>query len=206
MTLYLCHRIQIKLETSNQPIAVHISILQHNIRFLQEILQNRKSDFLEWLIIALIGAEILLSLYDIVHRSALASLQQLRVGDVMIEAQLAVCFTLNFSVDLWQIILIWYLVNRKILQYRFCMLYSATPVYELQLLDLIFFSKKIWTVNCHKQQKCTYIIIYMQALEQGGFLSYITQNGLLINFRNRDAVYTFFLNNNNNQQFSVNFF
>ena len=44
--------------------------LQHNIRFLQEILQNRKSDFLEWLIIALIGAEILLSLYDIVHRSA----------------------------------------------------------------------------------------------------------------------------------------
>lgn len=45
--------------------------LQHNIRFLQEILQNRKSDFLEWLIIALIGAEILLSVYDIVHRSAL---------------------------------------------------------------------------------------------------------------------------------------
>jgi uncharacterized Rmd1/YagE family protein len=45
--------------------------LQHNIRFLQEILQNRKSDFLEWLIIALIGAEILLSVYDIVHRSAI---------------------------------------------------------------------------------------------------------------------------------------
>ena len=45
--------------------------LQHNIRFLQEILQNRKSDFLEWLIIALIGAEILLSVYDIVHRSSI---------------------------------------------------------------------------------------------------------------------------------------
>ncbi|RYR25845.1 hypothetical protein Ahy_B02g059859 isoform A [Arachis hypogaea] len=46
-----------------------LKFVEHNIRFLQEILQNRKSDFLEWLIIALIGAEILLSLYDIVHRS-----------------------------------------------------------------------------------------------------------------------------------------
>ncbi|XP_023905775.1 protein RETARDED ROOT GROWTH-LIKE [Quercus suber] len=48
-----------------------LKFVEHNIRFLQEILQNRKSDFLEWLIIALIGAEILLSVYDIVHRSAL---------------------------------------------------------------------------------------------------------------------------------------
>ncbi|PON77490.1 hypothetical protein PanWU01x14_026510 [Parasponia andersonii] len=51
-----------------------LKFVEHNIRFLQEILQNRKSDFLEWLIIALIGAEILLSLYDILHRSALTSL------------------------------------------------------------------------------------------------------------------------------------
>ncbi|XP_019435528.1 PREDICTED: uncharacterized protein LOC109342024 isoform X2 [Lupinus angustifolius] len=48
-----------------------LKFVEHNIRFLQEILQNRKSDFLEWLIIALIGAEILLSLYDIIHRSAM---------------------------------------------------------------------------------------------------------------------------------------
>uniref|UniRef100_A0A2N9E2Y6 DUF155 domain-containing protein n=1 Tax=Fagus sylvatica TaxID=28930 RepID=A0A2N9E2Y6_FAGSY len=48
-----------------------LKFVEHNIRFLQEILQNRKSDFLEWLIIALIGAEILLSVYDIVHRSAI---------------------------------------------------------------------------------------------------------------------------------------
>ncbi|KAL0340779.1 UNVERIFIED_CONTAM: Sporulation protein RMD1 [Sesamum radiatum] len=48
--------------------------LQHNIRFLQEILQNRKSDFLEWLIIILIGAEILISVYDIAHKSAITSL------------------------------------------------------------------------------------------------------------------------------------
>ncbi|KAI4351199.1 hypothetical protein L6164_005578 [Bauhinia variegata] len=48
-----------------------LKFVEHNIRFLQEILQNRKSDFLEWLIIALIGAEILLSLYDILQRSGM---------------------------------------------------------------------------------------------------------------------------------------
>ncbi|KAF8402775.1 hypothetical protein HHK36_010865 [Tetracentron sinense] len=48
--------------------------VEHNIRFLQEILQNRKSDFLEWLIIILIGAEILISVYDIAHKSAISSL------------------------------------------------------------------------------------------------------------------------------------
>lgn len=47
-----------------------LKFVEHNIRFLQEILQNRKSDFLEWLIIVLIGAEILISVYDIAHRSA----------------------------------------------------------------------------------------------------------------------------------------
>ncbi|KAI9082840.1 hypothetical protein K1719_035170 [Acacia pycnantha] len=46
-----------------------LKFVEHNIRFLQEILQNRKSDFLEWLIIALIGVEILLSLYNILHHS-----------------------------------------------------------------------------------------------------------------------------------------
>lgn len=45
--------------------------LQHNIRFLQESLQNRKSDSLEWLIIVLIGTEILISIYDIAQKSVL---------------------------------------------------------------------------------------------------------------------------------------
>ncbi|XP_042003452.1 protein RETARDED ROOT GROWTH-LIKE-like [Salvia splendens] len=49
-----------------------LKFVEHNIRFLQEILQNRKSDFLEWLIIILIGAEILISVYDIAHRSVTA--------------------------------------------------------------------------------------------------------------------------------------
>ncbi|KQK14464.1 hypothetical protein BRADI_1g16500v3 [Brachypodium distachyon] len=44
-----------------------LKFVEHNIRFLQEILQNRKSDFLEWLIIILISVEILISVYNIVH-------------------------------------------------------------------------------------------------------------------------------------------
>ncbi|KAL7228750.1 hypothetical protein ACSBR2_007446 [Camellia fascicularis] len=51
-----------------------LKFVEHNIRFLQEILQNRKSDFLEWLIIILIGAEILISVYDIAHKSVITSL------------------------------------------------------------------------------------------------------------------------------------
>lgn len=42
-----------------------LKFVEHNIRFLQEILQNRKSDFLEWLIIILIAAEIIISVYGL---------------------------------------------------------------------------------------------------------------------------------------------
>ncbi|GJV26656.1 sporulation protein RMD1 [Tanacetum coccineum] len=49
-----------------------LKFVEHNIRFLQEILQNRKSDFLEWLIIVLIGAEILISVYDIAGKSVIS--------------------------------------------------------------------------------------------------------------------------------------
>ncbi|KAL1819272.1 hypothetical protein ACET3Z_014141 [Daucus carota] len=51
-----------------------LKFVEHNIRFLQEILQNRKSDFLEWVIIILIGAEILISVYDLTHKSLVLSL------------------------------------------------------------------------------------------------------------------------------------
>ncbi|KZV58635.1 hypothetical protein F511_21166 [Dorcoceras hygrometricum] len=51
-----------------------LKFVEHNIRFLQEILQNRKSDFLEWLIIILIGAEIVISVYDIYLKSPITSL------------------------------------------------------------------------------------------------------------------------------------
>ncbi|XVE75316.1 hypothetical protein DITRI_Ditri12bG0084600 [Diplodiscus trichospermus] len=46
-----------------------LKFVEHNIHFLQEILQNRKSDFLEWLIIVLISVEIVISLYDLIKRS-----------------------------------------------------------------------------------------------------------------------------------------
>ncbi|KAJ8760301.1 hypothetical protein K2173_011713 [Erythroxylum novogranatense] len=48
-----------------------LKFVEHNIRFLQEILQNRKSDFLEWLIIVLISVEIIISIFDLVTRSGL---------------------------------------------------------------------------------------------------------------------------------------
>lgn len=48
-----------------------LKFVEHNIRFLQEILQNRRSDFLEWTIIILISAEIVISVYDIAHKSGL---------------------------------------------------------------------------------------------------------------------------------------
>ncbi|ERM95756.1 hypothetical protein AMTR_s00023p00247850 [Amborella trichopoda] len=49
-----------------------LKFVEHNIRFLQEILQNRKSDFLEWVIILLISVEILISLYNIIRESAIS--------------------------------------------------------------------------------------------------------------------------------------
>lgn len=47
-----------------------LKFVEHNIRFLQEILQNRKSDFLEWLIIILISVEILISVFNIYLETA----------------------------------------------------------------------------------------------------------------------------------------
>ncbi|KAL4184460.1 hypothetical protein AMTRI_Chr10g1130 [Amborella trichopoda] len=51
-----------------------LKFVEHNIHFLQEILQNRKSDFLEWVIIILISLECVLSVYEIIQGSKLTSL------------------------------------------------------------------------------------------------------------------------------------
>ncbi|XP_059628245.1 protein RETARDED ROOT GROWTH-LIKE-like [Cornus florida] len=67
-------RDEFELTQRFQSLDFKLKFVEHNIRFLQEILQNRKSDFLEWLIIILIGAEILISVYDIAHKSAITSL------------------------------------------------------------------------------------------------------------------------------------
>jgi uncharacterized Rmd1/YagE family protein len=46
-----------------------IGLLQHNINSLQEVLQNRRSDLLEWGVIILLTIEIAISMYEIVKDS-----------------------------------------------------------------------------------------------------------------------------------------
>ncbi|CAL0308082.1 unnamed protein product [Lupinus luteus] len=46
-----------------------LKFVEHNIHFLQEVLQNRKSDFLEWCIICLLSIENVISFYEILHQS-----------------------------------------------------------------------------------------------------------------------------------------
>ncbi|KAJ4960641.1 hypothetical protein NE237_020551 [Protea cynaroides] len=47
-----------------------LKFVEHNIHFLQEVLQNRRSDLLEWCIIILLSIENVISVYEIVHESA----------------------------------------------------------------------------------------------------------------------------------------
>ncbi|XP_028803641.1 uncharacterized protein LOC114758715 [Neltuma alba] len=46
-----------------------LKFVEHNIHFLQEVLQNRKSDFLEWCIIFLLFIENVISIYEILQDS-----------------------------------------------------------------------------------------------------------------------------------------
>ncbi|KAG9140141.1 hypothetical protein Leryth_015763 [Lithospermum erythrorhizon] len=46
-----------------------LKFVEHNIHFLQEVLQNRKSDLLEWCIIVLLSLENVIALYEIVRES-----------------------------------------------------------------------------------------------------------------------------------------
>ncbi|XP_057777217.1 protein RETARDED ROOT GROWTH, mitochondrial [Salvia miltiorrhiza] len=46
-----------------------LKFVEHNIHFLQEVLQNRKSDLLEWCIIVLLALENIISIYEIVRES-----------------------------------------------------------------------------------------------------------------------------------------
>ncbi|KAL7091323.1 hypothetical protein ACP275_12G098300 [Erythranthe tilingii] len=46
-----------------------LKFVEHNIHFLQEVLQNRKSDLLEWVIIVLLSIENVISLCEIVRDS-----------------------------------------------------------------------------------------------------------------------------------------
>ncbi|XP_019170914.1 PREDICTED: uncharacterized protein LOC109166388 isoform X1 [Ipomoea nil] len=46
-----------------------LKFVEHNIHFLQEVLQNRKSDLLEWVIIVLLAIDNIVSVYEILRES-----------------------------------------------------------------------------------------------------------------------------------------
>ena len=46
------------------------NLIQDNLKYFLEIIQNKKSDFLEYMIVILIAAEILVSLFDLWTRDA----------------------------------------------------------------------------------------------------------------------------------------
>eukprot|EP00192_Tetraselmis_astigmatica_P004588 CAMPEP_0117660356 /NCGR_PEP_ID=MMETSP0804-20121206/6925_1 /TAXON_ID=1074897 /ORGANISM="Tetraselmis astigmatica, Strain CCMP880" /LENGTH=479 /DNA_ID=CAMNT_0005467081 /DNA_START=127 /DNA_END=1566 /DNA_ORIENTATION=+ len=58
-------RAEFELDSRFQTLDLKINLIQDNVKYFLEILQNRKSDTLEWIIIVLIAAEIMLGLYDI---------------------------------------------------------------------------------------------------------------------------------------------
>jgi len=49
---------------------VQLQLVSENVKYLLELMQNEKSDFLEWIIILLISAEICVSLFDMFHKVA----------------------------------------------------------------------------------------------------------------------------------------
>lgn len=51
-----------------------LKFVEHNIHFLQEVLQNRRSDLLEWVIIVLLIIENFLSIYELVRESGAGSI------------------------------------------------------------------------------------------------------------------------------------
>ncbi|XP_057542123.1 protein RETARDED ROOT GROWTH, mitochondrial [Amaranthus tricolor] len=52
---------------------IKLKFVEHNIHFLQEVLQNRRSDLLEWCIIILLSIENVISVYEIIRDSAAGS-------------------------------------------------------------------------------------------------------------------------------------
>ena len=57
-------RADFELEDRFDHLAYKLNLIQTQSKFYLEILQNRKSDTLEWIIILLISMEICVSLYD----------------------------------------------------------------------------------------------------------------------------------------------
>ncbi|GAV61119.1 DUF155 domain-containing protein [Cephalotus follicularis] len=55
-------------------LEIKLKFVEHNIHFLQEVIQNRRSDLLEWCIIFLLAIENIISVYEIVRNSTGVSL------------------------------------------------------------------------------------------------------------------------------------
>jgi len=53
------------MENRFETLDMKLNLVQDNLKYFLEILQNRKSDTLEWIIIILIGVEIVLSVYEL---------------------------------------------------------------------------------------------------------------------------------------------
>lgn len=54
-------------------LLLQFDLIQDNLKYFLELLQNKKSDFLEYMIVLLIAAEICVSLFDLWSREALSS-------------------------------------------------------------------------------------------------------------------------------------
>jgi len=58
-------RSELEMENRFETLDMKLNLVQDNLKYFLEILQNRKSDTLEWIIIILIGVEIVLSVYEL---------------------------------------------------------------------------------------------------------------------------------------------
>ncbi|KAL4433278.1 hypothetical protein ABPG77_003326 [Micractinium sp. CCAP 211/92] len=58
-------RSELEMDGRFKTLESKLNLIQDNLKYFLEILQNRKSDTLEWIIIVLIAMEICLSLYDL---------------------------------------------------------------------------------------------------------------------------------------------
>jgi len=62
-------RQEFEIEERFETLDLKLNLVQNNIKFFLEVLQNRKSDTLEWIIIILISGEICVSIYDLMTRA-----------------------------------------------------------------------------------------------------------------------------------------
>lgn len=61
-------RNELEMENRFETLNMKLNLVQDNLKYFLEILQNRKSDALEWTIIVLIAVEIGLSLYELLGK------------------------------------------------------------------------------------------------------------------------------------------